>query len=170
MPVAARERGSSSADVTVSQTIIDMVLEEKHAVICGDTSSDARFKHSASLQDLKIKSIMCAPLLVSDQVLGMVEVDSSSGGISFRESDLRLLTGLAAQASIALENSRLYQEIGQSKRLAAIGQTVSGVAHCVKNVLNGIDGGLFIARRGLDATMTRRSTKGWDMLERNASS
>ena len=169
VPIAARERGSSSADVTVSQTIIDMVLEEKSAVICGDTSSDARFKHSASLQDLKIKSIMCVPLLVSDQVLGMVEVDSSSGGISFREDDLRLLTGLAAQASIALENSRLYQEIGQSKRLAAIGQTVSGVAHCVKNVLNGIDGGLFIARRGLDASNEEKVTKGWDMLERNSS-
>jgi signal transduction histidine kinase len=112
---------------------------------------------------------MCVPLLVSDRVLGMVEVDSSSGGISFREGDLRLLTGLAAQASIALENSRLYQEIGQSKRLAAIGQTVSGVAHCVKNVLNGIDGGLFIARRGLDASNEEKVTKGWDMLERNSS-
>jgi signal transduction histidine kinase len=169
VPIAARERGSSTADVTVSQTIIDMVLEEKSAVICGDTSSDDRFKHSASLQDLKIKSIMCVPLLASDQVLGMVEVDSSSGGIAFREDDLRLLTGLAAQASIALQNSRLYQEIGQSKRLAAIGQTVSGVAHCVKNVLNGIDGGLFIARRGLDASNDEKITKGWDMLERNSS-
>jgi signal transduction histidine kinase len=169
VPVAARERGTSSADITVSQTIIDMVLEEKHAVICGDTSSDARFKHSASLQDLKIKSIMCVPLLVSDQVLGMAEVDSSSGGIIFREDDLRLLTGLAAQASIALENSRLYREIGRSKRLAAIGQTVSGVAHCVKNVLNGIDGGLFIARRGLDTSNEEKVAKGWDMLERNSS-
>lgn len=169
VPVAARERGTSSADVTVSQTIIDMVLRDKQAVICGDTSSDARFKHSASLQDLKIKSIMCVPLLLSDRVLGVVEVDSSSGGISFREDDLRLLTGLAAQASIALENSRLYQEIGHSKRLAAIGQTVSGVAHCVKNVLNGIDGGLFIARRGLDSSNDEKLTKGWDMLERNSS-
>ena len=169
VPIAARERGTPSGDATVSQTIIDMVLEDKHAVICSDTSSDARFKHSASLQDLKIKSIMCVPLLVSERVLGMVEVDSSSGGISFREDDLRLLTGLAAQASIALENSRLYREIGRSKRLAAIGQTVSGVAHCVKNVLNGIDGGLFIARRGLDAGNDEKIAKGWDMLERNSS-
>jgi signal transduction histidine kinase len=168
-PIAARERGTSTVDIKVSQTVIDMVVEEKHAVICGDTSSDARFKNSASLQDLKIKSIMCVPLLVSDRVLGMVEVDSSSGGISFREDDLRLLTGLAAQVSIALENSRLYQEITRSKRLAAIGQTVSGVAHCVKNVLNGIDGGLFIARRGLDSSNEEKISKGWNMLERNSS-
>jgi signal transduction histidine kinase len=39
----------------------------------------------------------------------------------------------------------------------------------VKNVLNGMDGGLFIARRGLDAKDDQKVAKGWDMLERNSS-
>ncbi|HEC83031.1 MAG TPA: HAMP domain-containing histidine kinase, partial [Firmicutes bacterium] len=40
---------------------------------------------------------------------------------------------------------------------------------CVKNVLNGIEGGLFIAKRGLEANVEEKIAKGWDMLERNAS-
>ena len=169
MPLAARQKGTEEQDVTVSRTVVDTVLEEKQAVICGDTGADSRFSDSASLQDLRITSIMCVPLLVSDRVLGMVEVDSRQGGIGFRDDDLRLLAGLTAQVGIALENSRLYKEVESSRRLAAIGQTVSGVAHCVKNVLNGMDGGLFIARRGLEAKDNRKIAKGWDMLERNSS-
>ena len=168
VPIAVRERGSTATDVKVSHTVINAVLEDKRAVICSDTGSDVRFKDSVSLQDLRIKSIMCAPLMASDKVLGMAELDSGSGGITFREDDLRLLTGLAAQVSIAIENGRLYDEIEQSRRLAAIGQTVSGVAHCVKNVLNGIEGGLFIARKGIASHTEEKITKGWDMLERNS--
>jgi signal transduction histidine kinase len=169
VPLAVRQKNEEAEDVRISRTVVDTVLEEKQAVICGDTGTDARFSASASLQDLRITSIMCVPLLVSDRVLGMVEVDSRQGGIGFRDDDLRLLTGLTAQVGIALENSRLYTEVESSKRLAAIGQTVSGVAHCVKNVLNGMDGGLFIARRGLDAKNEEKIAKGWDMLERNSS-
>jgi signal transduction histidine kinase len=168
VPIAVRERGTSASEVKVSRTVINTVLEDRHAVICGDTGSDARFKNSVSLQDLRIKSIMCVPLIVSDRVLGMLELDSGSGGIAFGEDDLRLLTGLASQVSIVIENGRLYDEIEQSRRLAAIGQTVSGVAHCVKNVLNGIEGGLFIARKGIESSMEEKVTKGWDMLERNS--
>jgi signal transduction histidine kinase len=169
VPLAARQKGEEEEEVRISRTVVDTVLEEKQAVICGDTGTDSRFKQSASLQDLRITSIMCVPLLVSDRVLGMVEVDSRAGGIGFTDDDLRLLTGLTSQVSIAIENSRLYQEVESSKRLAAIGQTVSGVAHCVKNVLNGMDGGLFIARKGLDAGNQEKVAKGWDMLERNSS-
>jgi sigma-B regulation protein RsbU (phosphoserine phosphatase) len=160
VPLAVRQKNEEAEDVRISRTVVDTVLEEKQAVICGDTGTDARFSASASLQDLRITSIMCVPLLVSDRVLGMVEVDSRQGGIGFRDDDLRLLTGLTAQVGIALENSRLYTEVESSKRLAAIGQTVSGVAHCVKNVLNGMDGGLFIARRGLDAKNEEKIAKG----------
>jgi signal transduction histidine kinase len=168
VPLAARQKGQETEDVRISRTVVETVLEEKQAVICGDTGTDSRFKASASLQDLRITSIMCVPLLVADRVLGMVEVDSRRGGIGFRDDDLRLLVGLTSQVGIALENSRLYTEIESSKRLAAIGQTVSGVAHCVKNVLNGMDGGLFIARKGLDAGNQEKIAKGWDMLERNS--
>lgn len=168
VPIAATDQKGESGEIRLSTTVVNAVLKEKCAVLCSDTRTDERFAESRSLQDLRIRSIMCAPLLAADTVIGMVEVSSGKGGITFSEDDLRLLTGLSSEVSIALENARLYDEVEQSKRLAAIGQTVSGVAHCVKNVLNGIDGGLFIAQRALEANNSEKLEKGWDMLNRNA--
>ncbi len=168
VPIAALDRKGEPGEVRLSKTVMSSVLRDKCAVLCTDTTSDERFAESRSLQDLRIKSIMCVPLLAADTVIGMVEVSSGRGGITFSEDDLRLLTGLASEVSIALENARLYDEVEQARRLAAIGQTVSGVAHCVKNVLNGIDGGLFIARRALEANNPEKLEKGWEMLDRNA--
>jgi signal transduction histidine kinase/pSer/pThr/pTyr-binding forkhead associated (FHA) protein len=168
IPIAALDRKGEPGEIRLSTTVVNSVLREKCAVLCSDTTADERFAESRSLQDLRIKSIMCVPLLAADTVIGMVEVSSGKGGITFSEDDLRLLTGLASEVSIALENARLYDQVEQSKRLAAIGQTVSGVAHCVKNVLNGIDGGLFIAQKALESNNSEKLEKGWDMLNRNA--
>ncbi len=166
-PIAVRPT-SASGEVKVSRTVIKTIMEEKRAVLCTDTLSDERFKHAVSLQDLRIRAIMCAPLLIGERVIGMVELDSERGMV-LDEDDLRLLVGLASQVSIALDNAMLFMELEQSRRLAAIGQTIASVAHCVKNVLNGIEGGLFIAKRGLEANLEEKIAKGWDMLERNAS-
>jgi len=168
IPIAALDRKGDVGEIKLSTTVVNAVLKDKCAVLCSDTTSDERFSESRSLQDLRIKSIMSVPLLAADTVIGMVEVSSGRGGITFSEDDLRLLTGLASEVSIALENARLYDEVEQSKRLAAIGQTVSGVAHCVKNVLNGIDGGLFIAQKALETDNSEKLEKGWEMLNRNA--
>ena len=168
VPIAALDRKGEGGEIRLSSTVVNSVLREKCAVLCSDTTADERFAESRSLQDLRIKSMMCVPLLAADTVIGMVEVSSEKGGITFSEDDLRLLTGLSSEVSIALENARLYDEVENSKRLAAIGQTVSGVAHCVKNVLNGIDGGLFIAQKALESDNSEKLEKGWDMLNRNA--
>ncbi|MFH1218987.1 MAG: ATP-binding protein [Candidatus Eisenbacteria bacterium] len=167
-PVAVKARDGSGGETGISQTVVETVLGERRSVLCRDTTSDQRFSTSQSLLDLRIWSIMCAPLLASDKIIGMVEVDSLQAASPFTEDDLRLLTGLAGQVAIAIENARLYGQIEQSKRLAAIGETVAGAAHCVKNVLNGIEGGLFIARKGLDAGSGEKAEKGWGMLERNS--
>jgi two-component system sensor histidine kinase HydH len=48
------------------------------------------------------------------------------------------LRGLAAQASIAVENSRLYQRLKQRDRLAALGEMAAGLAHEIRNPLGAI--------------------------------
>lgn len=168
-PAAMRQRRSSGSPMKISRTVVDLVLKRRRSVLCGDTSSDDLFQHSQSILALRIKSMMCVPLLASDRVLGIVEVDSAVGGLPFGEDDLRLLTILSSQVGIAIENARLHREVERAKRLAVIGETVSGVAHCVKNVLNGIEGGLFIANKGLEAGDQETLAKGCEMLDRNSS-
>jgi signal transduction histidine kinase len=167
-PLAAKGRASGGVESRVSTTVAGAVLGKRQSVLCRDTTTDERFKQARSVLDLRIRSVMCVPLLVGDKALGMVEVDCLKGGDSFNVEDLRLLTGLASQVAVALENDGLYSEIEKAQRLAAIGQTVAGAAHCVKNVLNGVEGGLFIARRGLESEDQEKTRKGWEMLERNS--
>jgi signal transduction histidine kinase len=61
----------------------------------------------------------------------------------------------------------LEQEKLEAERLAAVGQTVAGLAHGIKNILMGLDGGMYIARSGIERGDTRRLLEGWRMLEDN---
>jgi GAF domain-containing protein/biotin carboxyl carrier protein len=59
--------------------------------------------------DFPIETLMCAPLLKDDQVLGVVEVVNKLDGTPFDEDDLFLLTSVAEQAAIALNNANLLE-------------------------------------------------------------
>lgn len=65
------------------------------------------------------------------------------------------------------EIKRLEKELLQSERLAAIGQTVAGMAHGVKNILNGFKGGRYLVDIGIDRGNQEKLKQGWDMIKRN---
>jgi PAS domain S-box-containing protein len=62
---------------------------------------------------------------------------------------------------------RLEQEKLEAERLAAVGQTVAGLAHAIKNLLMGIEGGMYMVNSGLSRGDTKRISSGWQMLQRN---
>jgi PAS domain S-box-containing protein len=68
------------------------------------------------------------------------------------------------------EIKRLERELVQSERLAAIGQTVAGLAHGVKNVLQGFRGGSYLVDIGIEKQDTEKLKKGWAMIQRNIAS
>ena len=57
---------------------------------------------------------------------------------AYSPEEVQLLRGLAAQASVAIENSRLYQRLKQRDRLAALGEMAAGLAHEIRNPLGAI--------------------------------
>jgi two-component system, NtrC family, sensor kinase len=65
------------------------------------------------------------------------------------------------------EIKRLQQELIQSERLAATGQTIAGLAHYIKNILNGLKGGAYVLNVALDKEDTDKIKDGWAMIERN---
>jgi PAS domain S-box-containing protein len=65
------------------------------------------------------------------------------------------------------EIKRLQQELINSERLIAIGQTVAGLAHCMKNILTGLEGGVYMVSRALNKGDMDKLGTGWDMVERN---
>ncbi len=54
-----------------------------------------------------------------------------------------------------------------AERLAAVGQTVAGLAHSVKNILMGLEGGMYMVDSGLKRQDQQRIAEGWEVLERN---
>lgn len=113
-PLIIRNRGSEippGEDIALSRTIINQVLEQKHALLLMDALGDQRFSNHDSIQDLSIRSVMCAPLLYENDVLGLIQIDTRQSSNVFTAEDLDVLTGISAQMAISMKNSQLYQEI-----------------------------------------------------------
>jgi PAS domain S-box-containing protein len=62
---------------------------------------------------------------------------------------------------------RLEQEKRDAERLAAVGETVAGIAHGIKNVLMGLEGGLYAVNTGIERQDDDRIARGWAMLQEN---
>ncbi len=65
------------------------------------------------------------------------------------------------------ETKRLEREVIEAERLAAVGQTVAGLAHSIKNILMGLEGGKYIVSVGLKKDDKEVIAQGWEILERN---
>ncbi|BAL24488.1 HD domain-containing phosphohydrolase [Azoarcus sp. KH32C] len=112
--VAARRRDGrieSGARLRISRTIVNEVMEKKQSVLSVDTLADRHFGSQESIVDQAIRSVMCVPLLLEGEVLGLIQVDTSSDPYAFRGDDLEMLTGVCAEAAVALKNFQLYSDI-----------------------------------------------------------
>jgi len=65
------------------------------------------------------------------------------------------------------ELKKLEKEVIEAERLGAVGQTVAGLAHSIKNILMGLEGGMFIVGQGFSKNDQKLVTEGWEMLQRN---
>jgi len=63
------------------------------------------------------------------------------------------------------EMKRLQQELVRSERLAATGQTVAGLAHCIRNILIGLEGGVNVVDKGLKKEDMRKLRAGWNIVQ-----
>jgi serine phosphatase RsbU (regulator of sigma subunit)/pSer/pThr/pTyr-binding forkhead associated (FHA) protein len=94
-----------------SKSIVRRCLDTGQAFLSNDASRDDRVPLSQSVVDFRIRSVMCVPLVGSaGKAFGVLQLDTQDPGKKFTQEDLKLLAGVANQASIALENARLHQE------------------------------------------------------------
>ncbi len=75
--------------------------------------------------------------------------------------------GLSAFLHDKTEHKRIEKENLDNARFAAVGQTVSQLAHGIKNILTGLQGGMYRVKTGMRSGSTERVEKGWQALERN---
>lgn len=79
--------------------------------------------------------------------------------------DPDLVRALCSHIAIAIEFSGMQTELVGQERLAAIGETIAGLAHCLKNALNALRAGLFITDRALDKGDPEKLRRGWGITK-----
>jgi serine phosphatase RsbU (regulator of sigma subunit)/pSer/pThr/pTyr-binding forkhead associated (FHA) protein len=119
MPRVVKTRRSvDEGTARFSRSIVRKCLGEAKAFLSDDASRDERIQLSQSVVDFRIRSVMCAPLTRHDgKGFGVIQLDTQDRSKKFTQEDLKLLCGVANQASIALENARLVEEAVHQERL-----------------------------------------------------
>jgi transcriptional regulator with GAF, ATPase, and Fis domain len=111
--VARNLKRENLADATgqLSDSIVDKVVRSRRPVIVSDALHDAEFAAAMSVMNLRLSSVMCAPLLERGNLLGVIYVGNDRVAHLFAESALAVLTVFAAQASLIIRNALLVNEL-----------------------------------------------------------
>lgn len=116
--VKTRTMVDETETVRISRTIIREVMKNGQAILSMDASEDSRFDSSQSIADFSIRSMICAPLTDGEgRAFGALQIDSTQGRGQFREEDTDLLSGVAAQAGIVINNARMHEQALKQKEV-----------------------------------------------------
>jgi adenylate cyclase len=105
-----RRDNNDSADLAISKTLLSEVVEERNVVAFVDSALDDRLAKAQSIVLQQIRSAVCAPLLVGDQVLGVLYLDFLANRGAVTHEDVRLIAQIARFAAVNLETTRLREE------------------------------------------------------------
>ncbi|MBN2802183.1 MAG: FHA domain-containing protein [Deltaproteobacteria bacterium] len=97
--------------LVISSTLINQVKENKKGILSSDAQMDNRFKEAKSMIMQGIRSSMAAPILMEDELLGCIVIDSSVAVNAYSEKDLQLLTNIGTQAARYLTNIKMSKKI-----------------------------------------------------------
>ena len=105
-----RQDVSDPEDLMISKTLLREVIDGRKVVSYFDTDQDQALARAASIIAQHIRSAVCAPLVVSDAVLGVLYIDYVSNRGVVGEDDVRLMAQIARFAAVTLERTRLREE------------------------------------------------------------
>ena len=168
-PLIVKYRGDkpiSKQTIAISRTIVERSAREKIAILSRDAKTDERFKESESIVMHDIRSTMCVPLIAKDRILGVLHVDTRESVKAFTEADLTFLSSLGNELAQSLDNLQMRELMVQQAKMAAIGQTITGVAHNIKNILQLTKGGSQVMDKSLKEGSIENARASWEIIKR----
>ncbi|HOW36358.1 MAG TPA: ATP-binding protein [Candidatus Omnitrophota bacterium] len=150
----------------MGEGVIGRVAQSKQPLVVEDIAADSRFEGYKARKKYSTPSFICAPLLIKDELIGVISLSDKETGERFSESELQLLDVLSSQIAlnyrriqlfekfktIVKESKGLKDELGKKsedaarlkkqvvlqERLASIGKLTAGIAHELNNPLDGV--------------------------------
>jgi two-component sensor histidine kinase len=126
-----------AADLPVSRSLLGDTVDRRVPVASRDIWRDGRFQRRDLARALGLRSILVAPLVAKDTVLGVISVYTREPR-DFGEAEIRLLRTLALEAGIAIENAQLYEQARERARF--LSTLMQEAHHRVRNNLQVVSG------------------------------
>lgn len=128
--VATGEKGKAAKAIKVpmGKGVVGWAAEQGETVIVPDVSKDNRFYKKVDKETkFKTKSIIAVPLMTKHGIMGVAEVLNKIEGVRFSKEDIKIFESLARQASVAIENAHLYNDLNE-----LIKQAISSIVTAVE--------------------------------------
>jgi len=149
-------------------SIAGWVARHQRSALVPDAYRDSRFTPAYDKRTgFRTRSVICVPLVAKERCLGVIQLLNRRDGEAFDRDDLELAEAVAGLIAVAIHNAEEHQARLKAERLAAVGQTIAGMAHFVKNILNGLRAGCYIIDQHLDGEAESGVVHGWQIVKRN---
>jgi adenylate cyclase len=141
------------SELTVSRTIVQRVIDSSEPIVTTNAQEDQRFVGQESIVAFNLRSILCVPLKVKGEMIGVIYADNRIRTGIFAESERDLLLAFANQAAVAIDNARLFSSLKQT--LAE----VTGLKNLMDNVFASIASGVITADIQDQITLCNRAAE-----------
>jgi adenylate cyclase len=142
-----------SNEAATSRTVVQQVIDSGEAIVTTNAQQDERFSGKASVVALNLRSILCVPLKVKSELIGVIYADNRIRTGIFSETEKDLLTAFANQAAVAIENARLFTSLRQT--LAE----VTELKNLMDNVFFSITSGVITTDVGSQVMLVNRAAE-----------
>jgi adenylate cyclase len=119
VPIATRARDEKleghAKKLTIGRTITRKVMKDRVALLSQDAAAEAMFAGVESIVSQGVRSTICAPLVAESGVHGALYADRLDPFAAFKADDLELITAVAAQTAVAVENARAHERLAREE-------------------------------------------------------
>ncbi len=98
-------------EIPLGVGLVGYAAQHGQAVLVPDVSKDPRY----IMANPETRSELCIPLIYKDKVIGVLDIEHTRRG-AFTEDHVRIMTTLAAQVAIAIENATLYEQVARQEQ------------------------------------------------------
>jgi PAS domain S-box-containing protein len=141
------------SELTVSRSIVAKVISSGESIVTTNAQEDNRFVGQESIVAFNLRSILCVPLKVKNELIGVIYADNRIRAGIFADSEKDLLAAFANQAAVAIENARLFSSLKHTL------EEVTGLKNLMESVFASIASGVITADIEDQVTLANRAAQ-----------